>query len=301
MGLRKYFTVSVKLLIVYSLSIICIYLSDKIFYLNYTNYQDVALHIIKMGGSYHRMDEAVNAYDALLTASFYLFLFQMFVIFIFISITVFNKHEEYYKNNIISESFLAGMAFVNFTIVLLILLSSQFIFIPSRILFYSILVFVFIAAFFLAFFIKTGTDDGEEKTSFLTNINNRLIKFGFPHPRIIFSIFYFFAILCFVYRASLGIYPGQICFLNYLGFISGMAGTVYLLLARHYKMKKMDELRRMIRLEQANNALSVTILVLIGSILLNMGFNIQVRVMDAAIVLGIAFGISYLAAEAKYR
>lgn len=301
MGLRKYFTVSVKLLIVYSLSIVCLYLSEKIFYLNYTNYQDVAQRIIKMGGSYHRMDEAVNAYYAMTTASSFFYLFQMLVFFIFISISVFNKNEEYYKNNIISESFLAGMASVNFTIVLMTLLSSRFIFIPSRILFYSILVFIFIAAFFLAFFLKTGTAEGEEKTSFLTNINNRLNKFGFPHPKIIFSIFYLFAILCFVYRASMGVYPGQNYFLNYLGFISGMTGTVYLLFARHYRMKKMDELKRIIRLEQANNALSITILVLIGSILLNVGFNIQVRVIDAAIIMGIAFGISYLVAEDKYR
>lgn len=299
MGLRKYFTVSVKLLIVYSISIICLYLADKIYFLHS---QDIAREIIKMGGSYHHMDETANAYDALLTASFYLYLFQIFVIFIFISITVFNKHEEYYKNSIISESFLTGMTFVNFTIVLMTLLSSRFILIPTKILFYSILVFVFIAAFFLAFFLKTGTAEGEEKTSFLTNINNRLNKFGFPHPKIIFSIFYFFAILCFVYNSVPILNPVyKITFLNYLGYASGIIGTIYMLLARHYKMKKMDELKRVIRLEQANNALSFTILVLIGSILLNMGFNIQVRVMDAAIIMGIAFGISYLVAEAKYR
>ena len=303
MEMRKAITVSPKLLLVYFFSIAYLFIFNRIFlFSDHT----VAIKLIRLGGTL----QLINTKYAYFNFINYFALiagYIQFMLFIgMLAILKIDSDELPCENNIITESVLIGLSFVNITTVLLKGLSLNFIFLPSEMIFIGVLITSFVFSFFLSYTEKKNFQSRPEEDitiSIKTKLDNAFLKFGFPNPKLVFLVSYTLALLIIISSHSLYSTSGQ--HINstagYISLVLGLVGTGYLLLARHYKMRKMDELKRLILLEQANTSFAFIVFAFITCILLYFCFNIKILVFDLAIVVGPMFAFSFLLAQTKYK
>jgi hypothetical protein len=212
------------------------------------------------------------------------------------------RNSDLFENNIVTESVLIALAFVNITIILFCLIIYFFFLVPAGLIFFASIIIVFFLALTFALFSRFSNPGKEVKHSLLKRIDTRLLKFNFIYHRAIGLASLGFAVACGMSTHSYQ--AGQnylLTTLNIIGFLVGMTGIIYLLLGRHYSLKKMDELQRVIQLEQSNFVLNFLFLFLYGAILLAANFHIEIRATNAIIYFGPIIIISLLLAESKYK
>jgi len=303
MNLKRFLSVSNSTLILYFLTAGLSYFCWRYVLTSYHERQ-IILNIIERGGYYKSMDSLYHAFNSISTFIAYS-LFQILLAIVLVFVNLVYKKDEPCEAGLYSNAFFVSLSLVNIIAVIIYLATISFYLIPSTGLFYLILLITFAITFCLFMLLKNHSSDNSETSllvEFFRRIDIRLSKYEFKNFLLIYSLFWLFAfiipqfILVIFYKDA-----AILVFLKYISTILGFSGIAYLLFARRYRMKKMDELQRLIQLESANYIFNGLIALILGFTVLSANFNIQIKLSDLTIPLFLVILISLILTESKYK
>lgn len=303
MELRKYFIISNRTLIFYLLSL------GVLFYSWYAFPSYIYGEKILNGLSHSGLDNKTmwERYNAFYRYSNFMFIcaLQFLPAMLIVLINITNKRTTQLPVNRYGDSIFSTLSMLN------ILITGTYLFmiftkiVPSG----SLMVFGLMLAFVLLLCLiyimkKSRPEDSNDDIGlvFLKRIDTRLGKFGFPHPGEVFAVCWTGFIFILVLGTSFfDNSPAVHYTVNTFAAVLGVFGIAYLILGRHYKMKKMDELQKLIQLERANYIFNGFIILLYSVIAFTWALNIKIMISEILVPFGIIVIVSVLLVEKKYE
>lgn len=303
MDLKKFFKVSNATLLLYFSSAAISYFCWR--YITPDRYEHQLIQsLITQGGYYKNMDAQYHSFNAISGFLFFSF-FQIFIAIGLFFINLVYKKDTSYETNFYCNISFISFSVVNVISVIIYFAMIIFYFLPPTALFYSMLLIVFVLTFCMAALLKRDSIENPDN-NFISNLfkklDARLLKYDYSNSKIIFFILWISAsILPALYLLVFRHIIGNPVIIKYISSILGFIAIAYLLISRHYKMKKMDELQRLIQLEHANIIFNGFIVLLLGTLILSANFNIKIDISDIFIPITLLMIIALIFSEAKYK
>lgn len=298
MQIHKYLSIPIRVLVFYSLTAAALFLLPYL--LPDFNNSQLVSKIISRGGHYIYMDGKYRAVNSINQFTFMASLIQAALLFPLVLINILNWKDEI-KANVYTGAFFFSLGFANITVSVFYSAMILFTAIPSISLFYIAVGIVFVGAL-LMFLIQKADKEEIEKPLFYGAIIARLEKFGFPRHRMVYFICLGLFILCLITGAVLNRpYLKTVHPINYFGAFFAVFGVVYLMAGRHFKLKKLDEMQRLIHLEASFNASTWLIGFILSALFISIALNIDIKIQYLALPLGIVVTTAVAAAEKKYK
>lgn len=208
------------------------------------------------------------------------------------------------EKNVLTETILITLVSLNAIVVTLFILGLNFIFNPTKVVSVFILLFIIIAASFIAYNIKNETDESDlfSKRKIWLSILNRCKNFSFPHFRI--AIIFYFALMygyvTLVREAS----TEQMVVQPIIKLIFGVTSTaciLYSLIGIVKNIGRKDELQRQMYYEQTFIVYIVLIGLMLSYYAFTILFNFTLNSQDVMIVLIMTLLVSGFFVRARYQ
>ena len=298
MQVHKYLSIPVRVLVFYSLSVVLLFLLP--FLLRGVNENQLISKIISQGGHYTQMEGKYHSVESISRFTFMASIIQAALLLPLILINLFNWKDDI-KATVYSGALFFSLGFANISVAALYSAMLLFSIIPITALYYITIAIVFISAL-LMFLMQKADKEEIEKPLFYKAIIAGLEKFGFPHHRLIYFICLALFMLCLITGAVLnGPHLKTVHPINYFGAFFAVFGVVYLMAGRHFKLKKLDELQRLIHLEASFNATTWLIGFILSALFISMALNIDIKIQYLALPLAIIATTAVAVAEKKYN
>ncbi len=303
MYLKRLLTVSNSTLLLYFLTAGLTFFCWRYVLTSY-NERQIILNIIERGGYYKNMDALYHSFNSISTFMAYSLFQVLLAIFLFF-VNLIYKKDEPREAGLYCTAIFTSLSFVNIIATIIFLSIISFYLIPSTGLFYSIILIAFALTFCLNILLKNNPNEKSETSLFIKTFRNadvRLSKYKFKNFILIYSLFWLLAIIVPQY-ISVIFYKqsANLVFIKYICTFIGFIGIAYILLARRYNMKRMDELQRLIQLERANNIFNGLIALILGITILSANFKIQIQLSDLSIPIILLIFVSLILTENKYK
>lgn len=295
MDLKKTFTVSDKSFIVLILSGILLYISTKIVINN--QYALISYLCHKAGSSIN-----YSTYARFFDATFLMGLAALLVSsLLYASILIMRPGEKHYERNSVTEAFtyaVSGFNLIYSAIILSLIILKYFIPLP---VFLLIIVGFTVSVFLLAYKLAGVKSSKNEAFHFplWNSIDSSLMKHNFKNFQLIFVLAFLFPFYSSAF--SFLIWGKVLPLLQIIGAVIAFIGVVYLMAARIYKYRKMDEFQKRVMLEHSFIFFNIFIFLLFSLVVVSWSFRINVEFTSVAYPTFLLVAISSVIVENKYK